>query len=351
MKIKILYIYPNMNIGGAQKVVVDLINNINDSDFEIYLACSGGQYLDLIDKDVKVILIDFDKKNFYKSIWQIRKLIKDKEIDIIHSHHRYTTALSNFAKINTKTKVIHSEHSTFKSKNFINLRGKNIIAVSEGVRKNLIDNGIKARNIELIYNGIEEEEYLNVKIVNLKKQLNINFFTFGFIGRLSEEKGIIYMLEAFNNLIKKGIKCNLIIIGDGKLREEIESYIKNNKLSENIFLIGFRNDIKNIIKSLDMYILPSLVEGFPITNMEIMINSRTVIATNVGGNKEIIDNGINGFIIEPKNVKELEDTIHYVLKNVNILNSLNKNAKNTVLKKFTMSEMKRKHIDYYKALI
>ncbi|MDZ7543468.1 glycosyltransferase, partial [Clostridium perfringens] len=146
------------------------------------------------------------------------------------------------------------------------LRGKNIISVSQSVKDNLIKHGVKEKNITVIYNGIDEKKYINAKKIDLKKELNIEGFTFGFIGRLSEQKGIRYMLEAFKSIVNEKYDCNLVLIGDGELRTEIKNFIEVNKLEKNIFMTGFRNDIINIISSLDMYILPSIFEGFPMTN-------------------------------------------------------------------------------------
>ncbi|MDZ5034549.1 glycosyltransferase, partial [Clostridium perfringens] len=185
-----------------------------------------------------------------------------------HSHHRYTTFICRMAKMNSNLQVVHSEHNVFPSKNFINLRGKNIISVSQSVKDNLIKHVVKEKNITVIYNGIDEKKYINANKIDLKKELNIEGFTFGFIGRLSEQKGIRYMLEAFKSIVNEKYDCNLVLIGDGELRTEIKNFIEVNKLEKNIFMTGFRNDIINIISSLDMYILPSIFEGFPMTNME-----------------------------------------------------------------------------------
>ncbi|HFF8989429.1 TPA: glycosyltransferase family 4 protein [Clostridium perfringens] len=353
MKIKILYIYPNLNIGGAQKVVLDLVNNIDYKRFDVYLACNGGKFLYLVNKNVKILNLDFidNKRHIFKSIFYLRYFIKKERIDIIHSHHRYTSALSNFATVFTKTRVIHSEHNIFPNKNYFNLRGNNIIAVSKSVKNNLIKYGVKSKNINVIYNGIEENKYINAYKKDLKNELGIDGFTFGFIGRLSEQKGLAYMLEAFNNIYNQGYKCNLVIIGDGILRKDIEKFILENNLGDYIYLLGFRSDIENIINSIDIYILPSIFEGFPMTNMEIMISSKCLIATDVGGNKEIIDNNIDGFIINSKDVLELENKMKYVLDNKEILEKMNLNAKEKVIKNFTIDKMKNNHMIYYENLL
>lgn len=351
-KIKILYIYPNLNIGGAQKVVLDLINNLDKDKFEVHLICNGGKFLEYINENINLHNLKIDKKKYIlKSILQIKKIIKKEKINIAHSHHRYTTFLCRIAKINSNLQVVHSEHNVFPNKNFINLRGRNIISVSQSVKCNLMKYGIKEKNITVIYNGIDEKKYMNAPKIDLKKEFNIEGFTFGFIGRLSEQKGIRYMLNAFKSIIDREYNCNLVLIGDGELRTEIKNFIKENKLEKNVFLTGFRNDIINIIPSLDMYILPSIFEGFPMTNMEIMINSKSLIATDVGGNKEIIDDNNNGYIINSKSVDDILNKMIFILENKEILDELGEKAKLKVISEFTLNSMINNHVKYYLKLL
>ena len=156
----ILFLYTQLGVGGAQKVIIDLVNNLDEKNFKITLACDGGSRLFKINNNIKVTNIKFLNKSpigIINSIVRLYKIVKEENIDIIHSHHRYTTALANLIFIfNKNIKVIHTEHNVFPDKNFINLRGKNIIAVSNVVKDNLIKNRVKEKNIKLIYNAISK---------------------------------------------------------------------------------------------------------------------------------------------------------------------------------------------------
>lgn len=348
----ILYLYTKMGFGGAQDHIINLAKEMNKTNEVIIMSDYGDKVPDILNENIRFIECSFDKRNILVSVLNIIDICKKNKIEILHSHHRYTTMLANIVKKVIHIKVVHSEHNVFPNKNFFNFRGDNIIAVSKGVKENLIRNSVSEKKIKIIYNGIDENKYINVKRKDLKKELNIkkDEFCFGFIGRISEQKGIMYLLESFGNLIDKGINCKLIIIGDGPQRENVEKYIKRRKLIDYVFIVGFRNDVINIVNSLDIYVLPSIYEGFPITNMEIMINKKIVIATDVGGNKEIIENDYNGFLIKSRSVEELEKAMYNVLNHQEKLIIMGENAKNTILENFTLKKMCYNYHQYYNDL-
>lgn len=340
----ILFLYTQLGVGGAQKVIIDLVNNLDEKNFKITLACDGGSRLFKINNNIKVTNIKFLNKSpigIINSIVRLYKIVKEENIDIIHSHHRYTTALANLIFIfNKNIKVIHTEHNVFPDKNFINLRGKNIIAVSNVVKDNLIKNRVKEKNIKLIYNGIKVENNLNYT------NNSDNIIKIGVIARLSKQKGHIYLLMALKNIINYMSNIKIFMIGDGEEKDNLLKFVNDNQLDKYVEFCGNVDDVLSIIPNFKFFVLPSEYEGLPISILEIMSKKNIVIATDVGGNREIIEDDVNGFIIKPFSSKALEDKILDISRR-NDLDSLKENAYNTILEKFSLENMIKLYSQYY----
>lgn len=345
----ILFLYPRLGVGGAQKVIIDLVNNLDDKEFKIVLGCNGGERISQLNKNIKIEKIDFLNKSplgILKSIIELTKVVKKNNIQVIHSHHRYTTAISNILfKFNKNIKVIHTEHNVFPDKNFINLRGENIIAVSNVVRDNLIKNRVKEKNVKLIYNGIKVDESITLN------DRNDDIIRIGVIARLNKQKGHMYLLMALKDIVKHMNNIKVSLIGDGEEKDRLLGFVENNELGEYIEFCGNVDDVPSIIQKFDFFILPSEYEGLPISILEVMSKMRILIATDVGGNCEIIEDGVNGFIVEPKNVKALENKLNYVIKNFNKLDIINKKAYETIKNNFSLENMVEYHKKYYYKII
>lgn len=346
----ILFLYTQLGVGGAQKVIIDLMNNLDKKNFKIKLACDGGSRLSQLNNNIKVDNINFLNKSpivIIKSIVKIYKIVKEDNIEIIHSHHRYTTALANFVfMFNKNIKVIHTEHNVFPDKNFINLRGQNIIAVSNVVRENLIENRVKEKNIKLIHNGIKVDDDFDCNKNDDDKLIKI-----GVIARLSKQKGHIYLLKALKNIVKYIDDIKIFMIGDGEEKDRLLKFVSDNKLSEHVEFCGNVDNVLNIIPNFNFFVLPSEYEGLPISILEIMSKKKFLIATDVGGNKEIIKDGVNGFIIEPKNIEALENKLNYVIKNLSKLDEIKEKSYDTIKNDFSLENMIEKHVEYYNKII
>lgn len=352
----ILFLYKQMSRGGAEKVIFDIAKKFNNkNEYNIIIATESLCEPDLFKScKLKLYNVKFNNINlisFYINLKNLINICKENNIKIIHSHHRLTTLYALILSKILKVKVIHTEHNVFPNKNWINIRGKNIIAVSQKVKDSLISNGVNRDYIQVIYNGINLEEEIAVKNLKIEYGLKNEDFCIGVIARLTEQKGIKYLLEAFKNININHKDIYLFIIGDGELKEEINNYIINNDLSKNIILTGTRTDVMNIISSLDCYVLPSIYEGFPVTNLEIMCNERIVIATDVGGNNEVIEDGVNGFLIEAKSSDAIQKKIEYILENKEKLEKMNKNARKTIEDKFNIDDIYLRYVDYYDNLL
>lgn len=228
----------------------------------------------------------------YKRIEEISGLKDDKVL--IFSHQRKVTHLLLFLKIfgNYNYSVVHVSHNEFRTFKFFRLYPENNIAVSERVKGNMIQYfGVKNENIEVIYNGIEDL-YCKEKDKIRKKDDNIKIL---YAARINSVKRQVQLVNELKGKINQGIQIHFAGIGDDyKLLKDV---CEN---SESFICLGFKN-IDEIIYDYDYIMLFSTNEGLPLSLIEGCMYRKPLIANNVGGNSEIINNNCNGFVVSDYN--------------------------------------------------
>lgn len=219
------------------------------------------------------------------------------------------------------------------------------LSVSKTVAKNIP--AIKDSKIITIYNGIDISIYENAK--NIKNDLGIpnDTFLIGYIGQLIPRKGIEYLVEAANEIVKNNKNFKFLIVGEVRLDskeylERIEEKINSLNLNKYFDFIGYRNDIPNILKTIDVFVLPSLKEALPLTLCEAGAAGVPSIATDVNGTFEIVQDGITGYLISPKSSSELSEKIMILMSDRNLLINMGQNAKIFVKNEFNINKQIQK---------
>lgn len=351
----ILHISRTMGQGGAEKVVYQICK---ESDGEnMFIASTGGCLIEQLDSlNLKSIKIpDIDNKNpinILRTFIILFRTVKKYNIQIIHSHHRmaafYSRIICIFCK---KIKRIYTAHNVFFNKKALlrfSLKKSEIVAVGDGVKENLINiYGIEPSKIKIIYNSIEKpKEIVPPKddfIYNKKNKIFV-----GSIGRLNEQKGFDVFIKAMSEIIKKDNNVYGIIIGDGELKNEMIMLCKELKIERNIIFLGYRKDVFELIKCMDFIVLASRWEGFPLTPIETFSMKKTIIASNIKGNNEIIIDNNNGLLFEKDNIKELQEKIIYLVKNQSFKQKLEENALKSYLEKYSYRTFIEKYMNLYK---
>ena len=179
-----------------------------------------------------------------------------------------------------------------------------IVAVSEGVKSDLVKyEHISPGKIQVIYNGIDASKF-RVKIDRKKKREELGIDrddkVIGVGVRLSEQKGINYLIEAVSIVVKSFPNVKLLIIGDGECRTYLEKLASDCGIADKVIFTGFRSDIPEILQIIDVYALPSLWEGHPLVLLEAMAAGKPVVASDIPGNRETVGNGHTGLLVPPK---------------------------------------------------
>lgn len=211
---------------------------------------------------------------------------------------------------------------------------------------------LKTAKVSVIPNGVDFDRFANAT--------PIDRVTFGFsqaaplvlfVGRLDPQKAPFVLLEAFARLIDRHADWQLLFVGDGPLRDDMQRWIVQRKLESSIRLVGWRADVPGLLKSADALALPSLWEGMPNIVLESMAAGLPVVVSHVEGTDELIRDGETGLLVTPGSVEELEQKIEKVLLSGESLTSLSKSSQHTVLKDFTIESMVEKYEQLYVRLL
>jgi len=339
-KIKLLHVITHLPIGGAQDNTLYTVELLNKDKYDISLSCNLNGELVSRAKKVKHLKL-YDVPNLRREVSIINdiraflylyKLIKKENFTIIHTHSSKAGFLGRIAAMLNKTPiVIHTIHgfafhdymNSFKKNIFIYLEKLSakwthgLVTVSNLNKKKVVDLGIAPiEKLKNIYSGIDLTLFINEKNDQFRKELNLdsNHLLLGSVGRLSNQKDPITMIEAFCIVIKRFPSAHLTLVGDGELRDEILIKIDQLQLNGRVHLTGNKNDPWKIYHSLDLFIMSSIYEGLGRSITEALSCGVPVVCTSVEGVPEIVRDNETGILVPPKDPGALA---------TGIINSLN----------------------------
>jgi glycosyltransferase involved in cell wall biosynthesis len=220
-----------------------------------------------------------------------------------------------------------------------------ILTVSNLARDHLVKDGLKGDKIEVIFSGIDNELFECRDVLkNIRNELHIgdNAKLVGCIGRIIPQKGQKSLLLAIPEVIKKFPETFFLIVGEVFLKEEgykeeLLEIIKKHNIEDRVKFTGFRDDIGDLIRSLDILVFPSVApESFGLSVLEAMSLGKPVIATKVGGVCEIIEDGVTGMLIEPGHPEQITDRIIQLLNDQGMYDRMGWEAKEAVSRKFSL---------------
>jgi glycosyltransferase involved in cell wall biosynthesis len=371
-----------IDFGGAEKVSLTLLKNINRSDYNILVIAlirpweEDNFFLSNIEDEhlnynkIPVALFKkSEKRELFRVIrcardlWQIAKA---KKIDLFHSNGYFADIIGIPVAKMLGIPIISTCHGFIK--NYVKLRIYNaldrtalryankIIAVSEEIKASLVKVGIRESIIRVIQNSVEtnndDRTYkINREEIRAIHNIQKNELVIGYVGRLSEEKGLRYLVDAISLLNEASLTVRLLLIGDGPQRLQIESYAEEKLIKKQVVFTGFQSKIDKLLPALDVFVLPSLTEGTPIALLEAMANGLPAIASSVGGIPSIIRSGQNGILTQPRNSKEIAKAICDLYGNEHLRLNLGSEAKRTIRVKFNAVDWVRKiEKEYFKLL-
>ena len=225
-----------------------------------------------------------------------------------------------------------------------------IVANSEATRRTILRSApwLDTGRIHVIYNGIDIDRFRLDRTLDLRKSLGLkkNVLLAGFVGRLNCQKGIDTLLCAFDLVAKENAAIQLLIAGRGDLQEQVEIFIREHHLSSRVHLLGFRDDIPNIMRTIDFLVLPSLWEGFGIVLIEAMAAGKPCITTDISSMPEIVEENGSGFIVPPEDPESLAEAMRRLSQDPVLAARMGSRGREIVAERFEHSRM----VDAYERL-
>ncbi|PIP20079.1 MAG: hypothetical protein COX40_06695 [Candidatus Omnitrophica bacterium CG23_combo_of_CG06-09_8_20_14_all_40_11] len=349
----ILYLTNHLNIGGISSYVLTLASGIKKRGHNVYIASSGGQLLPkFIAQGLVYVPIPIKTKSeiSYKlliSKFKLLKYIKERNIEIIHANTRVTQVLSFLIQRTLDRPYVSTCHGFFKKRFFRQIFpcwGNKVIAISESVKEHLIkDFKVKQEDIRVIHNGIDANRFRVQSAeyrVQRKKDLGLRDGpVVGIVARLSEEKGHVYLIKAMQEIITKIPQAQLLIVGEGRMREGLVNLTKKIGLEKSVFFLPSVIDTQGVLSGMDLFVLPSLKEGLGLALMEAMACGLAVVGSDVGGIRSLIQDKYNGLLVKPADSRGLSYAILELLQNPDKAKSLSSNARIFINQNFSQEKM------------
>ncbi|MBI3805604.1 MAG: glycosyltransferase family 4 protein [Nitrospirae bacterium] len=315
-KIHICHIISGDLWAGAEAQAYTLLKGLSKKpSLQLSAITFSNGYLakKLLDANIPVDVVDEKANNALQISRNIYRILKRRDVRIVHTHGYKETFLGGMASRLSRVKGIirthHGKgvidsgayHSLIEKLNSLFFSDA-LISVSEDLKRCLTDYGYQRVNIDVVHNGILTDEVRpTASSDKIKSELQIDqeSIVIGTMGRMVAIKGHRYFIEGAKEVLAKHDHLVFIIAGDGPLMDGMRQEIKRFGIESKVKLIGFRNDPFNVLNIFDLFAMTSLHEGIPTVLLEAMWLGKPIIATRVGGIPEIISDGCNGLLIDP----------------------------------------------------
>lgn len=367
-KIKVLEMIDQPFLGGGQVNLLSLAEFLDKSRFDVSVCSRGGGPLveEVRKSGLRHFPVPFHKKINTRVAGDIVRLQEENHFDILHTHGGIAGLFGRWALRKCRVPVIvHTLHGIHYlhyrnplSRSFFVLLERffsrwtdALVFVSRADRNKGIEKRLAPKEkMFVIENGIDFSAYSREgERGSIGRELGISSAhpMVGTVARLHRQKGLIYLIEAAKEISRRFPNVVVLIVGEGPERKKLESLIKKTGLTENVLFSGERKDTARILSAFDIFVLPSLWEGLPYALIEAGAFAKPVVASDVEGIREVIEDGETGILVEPKNSRALAEAVLRLLADEAYRNRIGHNLRKSVQARFTLSRMVRQIQELY----
>lgn len=367
-RIKILHVLDSLGVGGMERVVIDVVNGLDSKIFDQTVCCLSrkGEAAAFLGNGAACIDLGKGRKADRLMPLKIARVIREVRPQIVHtqSWSGVDTALAMILPGNFRPRLVHSEHG--RSLPYIHFepwkrklarrclyhRTDAVFAVSSEVRDYYCrETGFPAERMGVIPNGIDPRRIDEAAGCGVRERLGIDEhdFVVGTVARLDRTKDTMTLARAFTELYRsqRNPRLKFLIVGDGEQKSEIENYLAEEGMSRAVIFAGLRHDVPELLGAMNLFALSSLSEGIPLTVLEAMCASLPVVATKVGALPELVEEGVTGFLVEPKNAGELAQRVLRFYQSREMARVFGRAGRRKVEREFRLERMLERYADLY----
>ncbi len=371
MSLKVLQLISGGDTGGAKTHIFSLMEGLSGLvDTKIICFIKDTFYTDAVEKGINIEVIPQKRRSDMSVVKKIADIVNSENYDIIHCHGARANSIAIFLKSKVNVPMITTIHSDylldFKDNFYKNLiftpintfslkKFDNYVAVTENFKEMLVERGFSEEKIFTLYNGINmerkaeiitKEEFLSKYDIDPRGK-----FIVGQVARLDKVKNIQMTIKSIKKTIEKNKDILFLIAGDGEELKDLKNLADELGVSEYVKFLGFVKDNMSFFNAIDLNILTSVSESFPYVILEAAKMKVPTISTSVGGIKELIRYGIDGYLVNTNDYFDLADKINYLKEDRELLEKMGKSINERVKENFSTKAMAKKQLEIYEEIL
>ena len=361
---------------GVAVHIITLLRHLSKEAFESHLVLLHDGHVGETARNagIRPFIVGGDFPGDLRAVFRLARYIRRNGIDIVHTHTLNGNLYGRLSAMLARRAVIVTTIHTYMSDTLADiyensLRRKLVIwqnrvtdrlasvliTPSEALKNKVVSEGIDPEKIHVVSNGIDipviqdsDQEFESVR-----KEFGISkdSFLLGTVGRMVPVKNLESLMEIVAQLFRDGLKLNLILIGDGPRREQLESLANSLGISQHVVFTGWRNDVLRILNGVDLYVHTSVSESFTYSIVEAMSIAKPVIAFDAGSLSEVISNGETGFLVTPRNNAAFKEAIAQMSINPDRAKQLGQAARKHTEDSLSAESMAEKIMTIYRSLV
>jgi glycosyltransferase involved in cell wall biosynthesis len=354
---KVLHIVEDLKVGGLEKILASVVLSLDPAKYRVQVWClaKGGDVAEaLIGKGMSVRILQMQSYHNPVNIIRLALLMRRERFHLIHTHGYFAGTFGRLAALLAHVPVIIAHvHSTYYNygkrhllvERFLSFFTDRIICISRAVERFVtVNERIRSEKTCLIYNAVEPPDHLLNDHQRKERRLSLGFdaeaIVIAVVASLTANKGHGILLTAFKEAFGSHPSIRLLIVGDGPLREQLETTTRQLMMDQAVVFAGIRRDVFSLLQSSDVFVLPSQDrEGLGVALIEAMAVGLPVIGTNVGGIPEVIEDGENGFIVSPRSSEQLAEALKKLVNDQALRTNMGRRGRQIYEEKFILQRM------------
>lgn len=370
--------------GGPGVVVYNLAKNLDPDRFHTTVCRlvswnrpqEEAIHQSILDLGIESINLEIDERFLHGALdvgvlIKLRRLLNEREIDIIHTHliradffgrlaawtagvHGIVATVHNVERYHVSARPVARLARAFER---FSVRGVGkVVCVSDAVRQAIMQREkLLAAKVVTILNGVDLEHYQanGLPRESVRRQMGIppGRLVIGTVGRFYPQKGIPYLIQAGLGVVRERPDTVFLMVGEGPTRPDMWRKIEALGLSGHFVLAGPRLDVREMLSVMDMFVMPSLWEGLPIAVLEAMAMGLPCVVTNVGGNPEVVRNGVTGWVVAPRDPGELQDRVLQLVDDDGLRRSMGEAGRRLVEREFDARQTASRYAELYEEVM